>query len=472
MSILTKFKEWVQMKFLGQARQEFNVKPITTEEMQTLISDCADIYAGHPWWLNAEDNIITINFAKALCTETARLATLGIDVKLTGGARADYLQKIVKDVNDNMIRNWVEYWCAYGTIILKPNGKKIDLVTPENFTITAVENGRITGIIFQDQIKSSDGKHYYNRLEYHSNENGKYTVQNKTYVSESEGALGNPIDISETPWKELSEETVIQNAEGNLFAFLRLPHANNVDIDSPLGLPLVADCTEELRDLDIAYSRNALEILQSKRTILLDSDKLLMNKSNKKNGTESTNSVKKRIGLPDMVKIVEGDGNSTFYQEINPLIQTDARLVGINALLSQIGYKCGFSNGYFVFNEQMGIQTATGVEANQQRTIQYIKDVRDQLQAGYEQLIYALNAFADGYGLAPLGKYEVAYNFGDITYNVEEDRARWWGYVMAGKVPAWKFFVKFEGMTEEEAKQMNTEAMQEIMSMNAFPLQE
>lgn len=73
-------------------------------------------------------------------------------------------------------------------------------------------------------------------------------------------------------------------------------------------------------------------------------------------------------------------------------------------------------------------------------------------------LIYALNVFADLYGLAPSGAYEVAYDFGDLTYNRDEDRSRWWGYVVSGKVPAWMFFVKFEGMTEDDAKAMLAEA--------------
>ena len=34
---------------------------------------------------------------------------------------------------------------------------------------------------------------------------------------------------------------------------------------------------------------------------------------------------------------------------------------------------------------------------------------------------------------------------------------RWWQYVQAGKVPAWMYFVKFEGMTEEDAKAMAEE---------------
>jgi A118 family predicted phage portal protein len=159
-----------------------------------------------------------------------------------------------------------------------------------------------------------------------------------------------------------------------------------------------------------------------------------------------------------MVRMVAGDGKETYYQEINPELNTEARIKGINNLLSQIGYKSGFSNGHFVFSETTGFQTATGVEAAQQRTIQTTKDVRDKLESCVKNLVYALNVFADLYTLAPAGTYEIALDFGDITYNRDEDRARWWGYVVAGKVPAWKFFVKFEGMTEDEAKEMVAEA--------------
>lgn len=449
------------MKFLGVARNTFNVKPLTSEQMESVMRRCANIYAGFPEWIDDKEHIKTINFAKALCSEVARLTTLDIDVTFTGSGRADYLQEQIEKVK-SQIRKWVEYGAAYGSVILKPNGKTIDIVPPNHFTIVNEENGIITGIVFQETIRSSDGEHFYHRLEYHNRTNGRYTVQNRTYYSDAENDIGRELDIQSTPWNGLSEEVTIENAEGNLFGFLTMPHANNVDIDSPLGMPIISECIEELKDLDIAYSRNALEIIQSKRTVLLDSDKLMAD--GRKVSTASMDYKRKLMGLPDMVKAVEGDGTGNFYQEINPLIQTDARLVGINALLSQIGYKVGFANGYFVFNEQMGIQTATGVEANQQRTIQFIKDVRDKLEICLNELIYAINAFADAYTDIPAGEYETAFKFGDITYNVEEDRARWWSYVMAGKCPAWKFFVKFEGMTEEDAKAMVDEATPKEMN--------
>ena len=47
---------------------------------------------------------------------------------------------------------------------------------------------------------------------------------------------------------------------------------------------------------------------------------------------------------------------------------------------------------------------------------------------------------------------------GRVTYNYEEDKASWRAYVMQGWVPKWMYFVKFEGMSEEEAKAMTAEA--------------
>ena len=191
---------------------------------------------------------------------------------------------------------------------------------------------------------------------------------------------------------------------------------------------------------------------------MLDSDRLLPSGGKVAQTGTYFNRQRESMGLPDYVKNVYGNGTEDFYQEINPQLNKDTRLNGLNAYLSQVGYKVGYSNGYFVFNEAGGIQTATEVESNDRRTIQLIKDVRDKVEGCITNVIYAMNVFADLYDLAPVGVYEVVFDFGDITYNVEEDRQRWWGYVVNGKVPAWKYFEKFEGMSEEEAKEMIAEA--------------
>lgn len=441
-----------------KAKEGFGVEPITSEAMKRWVEECVSIYQGNPCWINTDDNIDTINFAKSVCSETARLATLAIGIRVDGSARAEWLQQQIDNIY-SQLRQWVEYGCAYGTIILKPSGNGIDLYTPAECEVTSGKDGKITGVVFHDWEKQ--GKKWLTRLEYHRFEGNTYVITNKCYKGDAPDDTKQAISIENTPWANMSEETYIANLSEPLFGVLKMPQANNIDMNSPCGLPIFSEAIQELRDLDIAYSRNANEIQDSKRTVLLDADRLIPQKNSLKYPNALGHS-----NMPPYVAIVDGDTAGTdIYHEINPSMNTDVRLSGINALLSQIGYKVGFSNGYFVFNEKGGIQTATGVEADQQRTIQFIKDVREQIQACLDSLIYALNAFADLYGLAPAGAYEVVYDFGDITYNREEDRARWWGYVVAGKVPAWKFFVKFEGIPEEEAKAMVEEATPKMPSL-------
>ena len=284
-----------------------------------------------------------------------------------------------------------------------------------------------------------------------------YVISNRAYVSRSSESLGDPIPLAQTKWADLLDETPPILKGGNerldspMYGVFRTPSANNIDLSSPLGMPIYAEAIEEMKDLDIAYSRNAGEIYDSEKIILAD-DRLMFDSGKNLNGRVAD------VKLPHYVKNVFGNSPEEFYQEITPQLNTDTRLSGINALLSQIGYKCGFSNGYFVFNESSGIQTATGVEAEQQRTVQFIKDVRDKLESCLNDAIYALNVYADLYSLAPVGTYEVVYDFGDILYSHEADKQQWYAYAVQNRIPFWYYLMKFEGFTEEEARALVEEA--------------
>ena len=461
MSILSKIRKWVSTmieQFRGKAVEDFNVLPITSTEVGSLIDICEQVYTGEPPWLNPSDGIGTINFSKTICEEIARLATLAIGIQVEGSAKADYLQEQV-DKMYFQLRHWIEYGCGYGTIILKPNGTDVDVFTPGQYMITEKKGDRVTAAVFVNRTTDETGKKYFTRLEYHRFEDDVYRISNICYVSNDANDEGQRVSIEKTPWDGIEEETAIEHLKAPLFGVFRTPSANNIDLDSPVGLPVFAQALVELQDLDIAYSRNATEIANSKKIVLLD-DRLTM-QAGVKLGS-------KGLDLPDFVKNVFASEANSFYQEINPTLNTEIRQRGIDALLSQIGFKCGFSNGYFVLDQKTGTITATQVEADDRRTIQTIKDVRDKMEDCLDGLIYAISVYADLYGLAPAGDYEVSYDMGDITYSVEEDKVRWWGYVTANKIPAWYYFVKFENMTEEEAKALVEEATPEMPSLFGF----
>lgn len=445
------------MLFLSKAKEEFQIEPISSDEMESFVKRCLDIYEGNPEWLNPiDDDIKTVNFAKSICSEVARLTTLSIGIKLDGGTRAKWLQEQIEKVYFNL-RHWVEYGVAAGTVILKPNGSGIDCITPDRFKVTAVEDGEITGAVFVDQRYDGKNKKWYTRLEYHrfegEGEARQYAISNRCFVGESKNDNGRAVPIEETPWAGLESDVVAVNVDKPLFGVFRTPAANNIDIDSPLGMPVFSEALEELRDLDVAYSLNATEIEDSRRMVLLDSDRVMMN-DGRQPSAAAYDVGRANLSLPKYVRIVNGSDEGDIYHEINPGLNTDTRLTGINALLSQIGFKCGFSNGYFVFNEKTGMMTATQVEADDRRTIHLIKDMRDKMEDALNGLLYALDKFADAYGLAPVGTYEAHYAFGDITYSYEEDRARWLSYAQSGRVPFWYYLVKFENLSEEEAREL------------------
>ena len=433
------------MQLAGSVREEFDVRVAASFRMDAFIDRCANIYRGGPAWLDEDQGIRTVNFAKSVCSEAARLTTLSVGITIDGSARAAWLQQQVDRVYFRL-RHWVEYGCAYGTVILKPNGAGIDLVTPERFLVTDNDGDEITGIVFEDRAYDGKKGKYFTRLEYHRFEDGQYLVSNRCFIGDSLRDKGRPVAIEQTPWAALTEDMIAEGVEQPLFGVLRMPGANNIDVDSPLGMPFFADAIEELQDLDTAYSRFAEEIYDSRRLSLLD-DRLTDQAGSPVNAP-------RRVRLPRFVKKVFGSGKEEYYQEIDPALNTEARLKGVNALLSQIGFKCGFSNGYFVFNERGGLMTATQVEADDRRTIQLIKDLRDKLESALNGLIYALDKFADGYGLAPAGPYAVSYDFEDITHNQEEDRARWYSYVINGRIPFDYFLETFEGLSPEQAQEL------------------
>lgn len=457
MGILNTIKGWVSMLLKSKTKEEFHITPITSPEVEWLIEYCARAYRGQPDWEDPEQNVKTVNFAEIICSETARLATMGIGIHTEGGARAEWLQKQIDKIYPQL-REWTEYAMAYGTILLKPNGDTVKVYVPGQFEVTSCTAGVIDGAVFHNYASDEVAGKFYERLEYHRFEDSVYVITNKCFVGSSAGSCNQPIDIALTPWAGYLEEARILNVDKPLFAAMRTPQANNLEVDGQLALPIFSGALEELRDLDVAYSRNAEEIEDSKRTVLLDSDRLLPG-----NMPGNLN----RQNLPKYVKLVDGDTSveSNVYHEINPTLNTETRITGINALLSQIGFKCGFSNGHFVFNQKTGMMTAREVESNDARTIQTTKDIRDKLEACLDGLLYAMSKIADLYHLAPIGSYKVAYDFGDITYNRDEDRARWWSYVQAGKVAAWRFFVKFKGMTEADAKEMTAEAQPKTTSL-------
>lgn len=445
----------------------FGVELISSSEMNNAIANWDRISTGKPPWLNAADEIETINMAKHISDTRAKLTTLDIGIAVSGSPRADYLQKLADDLLKRLPDRMTEA-DRLGGIMIRWNGETWDFILPGNFGITAKgDNGEIAGAIFA--ARTSQGSAHFTRLEYHRFEGntvdgGKlYKISNRAFKNQlgtkGEVTLGAEVPLNKVDaWAHMEPEVTIANLDAPLFAYYRVPGVNTIDPASPLGLPVFANALTELKAVDIAVSRKNTEVEDSKHITFVGQALI-------------QNAEKRAVELPRFVKGLGmglSDTETSAVHEHVPTMLTDQRIKDINFNLSMAGVKCGFSEGVFVMDGQTGMITATQVEADDRDTIQTIKADRDALRDALEQAIYGANALVTLYELAPLGEYEINFSFGDITYSYEEDKATWRSYATQGWVPKWLYFVKFEGMSEEEAKAMTAEANAENVEPGLF----
>ena len=470
MGFINFIKENFKRMFLNkEANQIFGIQIPDDSKMNSFISQWYDITSGNPVWLDSKDDIRTLNFAQYIGDVTAGLVTLDIDITMPDSPMGEYLQSIADYVLQGMDEKVSSALCNAG-IIFKPAENKVDYYYPGSFIPTDWDsNGNILGCMFMRRRIINNN--LYTKFEYHRFENINdervYLISNRAFkntnvklYSNMFSSRGDPCKLSEVPeWADLAPDIAIYNVDVPLFAYYGNPKPNFIDRLSPLKIPLWAICTEELKNLDIAWSRKSAEIEDSKHITLLPEMAIRFAESQK-------------IKLPRFFKGVQTSIDSlkgdSIHEHVATLL-TEQRIADINSNLAMISTKIGYEQGFFVLDEKGGLKTATEIEADDQSTIRTIKNLRDPLKAALLQLLYGAVKLADIYLDIPAedwtnnfkdfcGKLSEAFHWGDITYSYEEDKTSWWKYRIQGDVPPWKYYVKFEGMSEEEAKAMVEEA--------------
>lgn len=450
MGIFGKIKAvWDRMLGRKDIEQIYNVEYNRSPEMVTAIEKYKDMRSGLPPWC-MDGKIRPTRFSNVICREIANLTLFNVEVQIDGNAE---LQKQVEKVM-NTLQEKQEESCSSCGLMIKSTGDGLEFLDPEYFVITETNsNGDVLAAIFFSYIRKGDlffEKTEYHRFEEMVNER-VYRISSKAFRSERKDELGREIPLDSVPeWKDIEPEVAVHGLEEPLFAYWKNPFANTIDKESPLTVPVFSECIEELRWLDIALNMFGDETEDSRHVTYVPQTAIEYAENHS-------------IQLPRFIQGIEMGTNEDSIKEHVPTMQVAERVAGINFLLSVIGYKCGFSNGYFSFDESRGIQTATQVESDDRRTLHTIEAFRTILDGKHHdgiihKIIYMLYATGTANGTIPTTNYDVACEFEDLVYNLEDDRARWWNYVTQAKVPAWMYFVKFEGMTEQEAKAMVEEA--------------
>ena len=396
------------------------------------------------------------SIASVIASEAARLATIDMQITIEGGQRAELIQDIL-DSNRDRLRNKLEIGCAYGGMILKPSINGIDFIPATRYIPTSFDsNGNIDGVIFIDKFTKNNK--YYTRLEYHRfeliNNEKVYIITNKAFKSDNKATLGYEVALDKIDrWSSLVQEVPVTGIDKPLFGYFRMPMANNVDIDSPLGVSIYSKAIESINDFDMWYSKWKREGKLSDKYLFVDEQSMM------KAGATGANKAVVNNPMPELIKGLRfGNNASKCIEEFTPEIRVEDFRKALQTQLDIISVQCGFSSGYFSFDSRTGAVTATQIQSEDQRTNSTCTDIQQNYKLAIEGLIYAMETMQSLYEMTPDEEISVSFYLKDLYINVEEDRNRAFQLSEKKYIPKWKYLVDYEGYSEEEAKALVAEA--------------
>lgn len=424
------------------AQREFGVPPAASQTMEQNINLWYAMYINQPPWATKE--IVPLGLPGAICRELSRTVMAEFSANIGGSARAEFLNECLQKTVEKLLCQ-VELGLATGGIAFKPylyaGRLLVDATGAASFEPTKfAADGLCIGGVFRERIKTNG--QYYIRLEYHELSGTTYTVRNKAFRSDSSGSIRDMIALNSVPeWAEISEEASIENLTGPLFAYFRVPKSNNIETESQIGVSVYGGSAVDLiRRADEQWDLIRWEYKSGQRKVLMD-------------GTETVAAMfDKRLFE---VGPLSRDGN--FYEVFSPEFRDEPLYRGLQNILKQIEFQVGLSYGT-ISDPQEIEKTATEIRSSKQRMYVTVDSIQKELQHTFDSLIYAMDAYATLYRLAPTGSYEVTYDWGDSVLDdvdaKERERANDRQDLAAGIMNDWEYRMKYYREDETTAKRM------------------
>lgn len=425
------------------------------------------------------------------------------DVPKGSTKRAEYLNKQYKKIKDNL-REQLEYGIALGGLVIKPyviekKSNDVDMMTGassntdadktnydiefdyvqanEFFPLAFDANGKLTEAAFIQ--RKYDKEITYSRLEYHKLEGNRVTIINKAYksgitnmgnVNPSE-YLGDEVTLASVPgWESFEPVTVIEgdNIDRLLFAYFKMPGANTVDKESPLGVSGFAKAASLIKDADLQYSRLLWEFEGGELAIDIDRQALtyLEEPDNPGFGHSVMPKLQKRLYR----KVDLNDENT--YNIFSPELRDQSLVHGLNVILMRIEDKVGLSRGTISDETMAEAKTATELLLQRSRNFETNKHIQTATQKTLDDAIYVMNVLCDLYEITEDGEYEVSYEWDDsILVDKDTELSRRMILMQNGLASKIETRMWYFGETENQAKealmrvqQENIEAVQQNLA--------
>lgn len=447
-----KFLSWIRSvvnRLIPQKTVESatGMQVAVSRQMADAIDLWCRVYQDKAPWVDGE-TVKSMGLLPAMSGEVARLVTLELVSEITGSGRADYLEKQYAPVKKKL-RQYTEYAVGKGGLVFKPyiSGSEIlvDMVQAESFFPTEYSsNGKISGAVFLEQKTQGDA--IFTRLETHSLQPDGVHIANRAYKSTSGMDLGREVPLSQVPeWESLVPDATLKGAKGPLFAYFKMPFGNITEPGSPLGVSIAARAMKLMEEADRQYSRLLWEFEGGE--LAIDADGTFVKVDPNRPA---------RFTMPKTVRRLFRSMNTSddFYQVFNPAFRDVSLLNGLNQLLRRIEFSCGLSYGILSDPSEKEL-TATEIASSKQRLYTTVSEIQGTLQDALDDLIGAMDYWANFIPGVPQGSYQVSYQWDDsIITDLNTEKQLFLQEIRDGIRQRWEYRTRFFGEDESTAKRL------------------
>lgn len=411
-----------------------------------------------------ERDMLTLNMPKVAAQEMASLIyNEKCEISIDDDTVSEFIHEVFKHNKfDKKFQYYIEYMFAHGGMVIKPyheNGQiMLSFVTADCFIPISWRNETISEAVFPYEFQRRGKK--YTHLEWHLWENGQYVIRNEVYESQNGVDLGVKVPLNNF-FPDLEEEVRIDGLKQPMFAYFKPNIANNLDLQSPLGISIFANALDTLKAIDTAFDSFHREFRLGRKRIIVPAYAVKTvidpDSGEAHRYFDSSDETYEAFNFGDM------DKNE--FKDISVELRVEEHIAAINALLNLYAMQTGFSSGTFTFDGQ-SMKTATEVVSEQSKTFKSKQSHETIIEAALQELIHSIIAIGELYGLinAP-EEFEIAVSFDD---SIAEDKGaeinQQTQLVSAGLQSKRRAIARVQGCTEEEA----LEILQEIAEEEKF----
>lgn len=399
-------------------------------------------------------NRYSLNIAKMICENFADLI---MNEKVTITLDNDESNRVINDIltkNKFNIRanQAIEKVFALGTccILVSPDedlGINIQFITANNIYPLSFGSKGIYECAFVSEevvrIGLDEKPSLIKNVQIHRrDEDGEYIINNFRFKSDGCGRLER-IDLDNLPFE------IKTGSRKRWFIPISTAIVNNIDMDSPFGLPIYANSIDTIKALDLTYDSFTNEIQNGRKRLFVTQDALKVDANGFRNAFDPQDVV---FYLLD--GSFEGKSANNYVQEVNGTLRIEELRTAIQTHLDILCMKLGFGRNYYRMGEVLVGKTATEVVSENSDLFRTINKHENPLEIALIEMVELIIYIGKYFGIFNIpepSKITIDFDDSIIESNAtkrEQDRLD----VQMGAMSLEEYRMKWYSEDEQTAK--------------------